>query len=190
MVRQLVLVKHAQPILEPSTPPRTWTLGPDGEEGARRLARALAGYAPFALASSPEPKALRTAEIVAAADGVAVRVHDDLREFDRPALPLMSREDHRRLNAAIFSDPDRPALGTESAAAALARFGRGIHAAIEESGAVETLVVITHGTVLTLLTAAHNDIDPLELWSRLACPSYVVLLLPGFRLESVEPRVE
>jgi len=188
MVRQLVLVKHAQPVLDPAVPPRQWTLGPDGEEGARRLARALAEFMPFALASSPEPKARRTAAIVGAALGVEVRVHEGLEEFDRPALPLMSREEHWRVNAAIFSDPRRPALGAESGEAALERFRRGIGDAIEHAAGVDTLVAIAHGTVITLLAAAHNELDPMDLWSRLECPSFIVLSLPGFRLGRVVPR--
>lgn len=65
MPRQLVLVTHALPALDGAKPPREWILADEGENQARRLASALRRFLPFRVLSSPEPKALRTAELLA-----------------------------------------------------------------------------------------------------------------------------
>ena len=181
----LVLVKHAQPILDAAVPASLWRLSPEGEVQARHLARRLEEFRPLFLASSSEPKAMRTGEIVAAALGVPMRAVPGLEEFDRPALPLMSPAAHEELNAPIFDDPSVVVLGRESGAQALARFTAGVTMALDSASQAGNLVIVAHGTVISLFVAAHNDIDPKALWKRLTCPSYVVVRLPGFVLERV-----
>jgi broad specificity phosphatase PhoE len=186
MPPELILVKHAQPILDPAVPPKDWQLSPEGENQAERLARVLAPFMPFTLASSREKKARRTAEIAGGTLGLQVHTVEGLHEFDRPALPLMSAVEHERLNTAIFDDLSRVMIGRESGAQALARFTAGVHAALDTLAGSRTLVAVTHGTVISLFVAAHNAIDPRQLWKRLQCPSFVALALPGFRLVRVE----
>jgi broad specificity phosphatase PhoE len=178
----LILVKHASPVLTAAAPPRDWVLSARGEAEADRLAQRLREFLPFRLVSSSEPKALRTAEIVGAALGVAVHGVDGLREIDRPPLPIVTPDAHRQLNAAIFAYPERPALGTESARDALDRFSVAIEAALGDYDGEEKLVVIAHGTVIALFVAAHNTIDAFTLWSRLDCAAFVVLHVPTYQL--------
>ncbi|HXW04390.1 MAG TPA: histidine phosphatase family protein [Vicinamibacterales bacterium] len=182
--RLLVLVKHALPILEPAVPPRDWLLGSEGECQSRRLAIQLAPYAPFRLVASREPKALMTGRLLAAELDLEVSAAAGLEEFDRPALPLISREDHERLNEAIFRKPDTPVLGTESAADALNRFSRAIRTELART-TTRNLVAISHGTVISLFVAAHNQRDAFDIWKSLACPSFVVLEVPSFCLRTV-----
>jgi broad specificity phosphatase PhoE len=179
--RVVVLVKHALPVLDASLPPRDWHLGAAGKAEAQRLADRLRPFLPFRLISSPEPKALSTSAIVAAALKVPVHSVEGLQEFDRPPLPIMSLEEHQRVNAEIFSEPDRAVLGSESAHAALARFSSALLAEIPaiRSG---NLVAVSHGTVISLFTARHNDVDPFTIWRALACASFAVLELPSFSL--------
>jgi broad specificity phosphatase PhoE len=56
-------------------------LSPHGLEQARRVGRYLGPRAIVAIWSSPQQRALRTAEQIAARSGVPVRVHPDLREW-------------------------------------------------------------------------------------------------------------
>jgi broad specificity phosphatase PhoE len=185
MSTRIVLVKHAQPVLDAAVPPRDWHLGAEGAQQAARLARRLEQFVPFALASSREPKALETADIVGLELNVPMEVIDGLEEFDRPALPLMSPAERERINARIFDAPSERVLGTESAAEALTRFSQGVANALELARDTDTLVLVTHGTVISLFVAAHNDVDARELWKGLQCASFVVLALPGFRLTPV-----
>lgn len=167
--RRLILVKHAQPVLDAAVPPREWRLGREGEEQSHRLAERLRTFLPFTLVSSPEPKAVRTAEIVAATLGITSAVVDGLEEFDRPAMPIVTRGEHTRLNASIFTTRARPVLGRESADAALARFSAAIDRALAPLPSRHTLVVIAHGTVIALFVAQQTGRDAFELWKRLEC---------------------
>lgn len=182
MSRQIVLVKHAQPVLDAGVPPCYWQLGAEGEEQARRLARRLEAFVPFTLATSREPKAQRTAEIVARELDVASETVDGLEELDRPTLPLMSAAERERINAGIFTAPFERVLGRESAAEALVRFTDGVAKVHEHARESHSVVIITHGTVISLFVAAHNDIDAMTLWKQLECASFVVLTSTGFRL--------
>jgi broad specificity phosphatase PhoE len=187
--RSLVLVKHALPALEHAVPARHWQLATEGEAQSRRLARELLDFQPFRLVCSHEPKATRTAEIVASELSVPVAVQAGLEELDRSVLPLLSASEHAALNAPIFAEPERAVLGKESGAAALRRFSAAVTAALEDTPEDQHLVAVTHGTVIALLVAAHNRIDGYELWQRLACPSLVVLGLPDLDLVEVLDRV-
>jgi broad specificity phosphatase PhoE len=171
----LVLVKHAQPVLDAARPPREWDLAAEGEEQAARLADALRPYLPFQMVSSPELKARRTSDIVAATLGITAVTVEDLRELDRPVLPILSRGGHEALNARVFQEFDRPVIGRESAAAALQRFDVAVRQRLGPPFE-HNIVVVAHGTVISLFVAAANpSIDAFALWRRLQCPSYVIL---------------
>lgn len=185
--RQIVLVKHALPVLDPARPARHWQLGAEGEAQARALAVALRRFNPFRLVTSTEPKAMRTAEIVANEFGVEVTGLEGLREIDRPVLPIMPRDELERFNAQLFEQFDAPVVGAESARAALERFSRALEE-VAAAGSASNVVVVTHGTVIALFAAAHNPLDAFHLWQRLDCSMFVVLALPSFQLlEIVNP---
>lgn len=184
MPTALVLVKHAMPVLDPSRAAREWQLGAEGDLQSKRLASRLRAFAPLRLVTSPEPKASTTGQLVAAELGLHVSSVEALREFDRPVLPLVSKAEHERQNAPIFADLTRPVLGAESGRDALNRFSAAVGAELARTVA-QSLVVITHGTMISLFVAAHNQVDAFELWRELTCPSLVVLDVPSFSLREV-----
>src|SRR5262245_51514256 len=118
----LVLVKHAHPLLDATKPAREWDLASEGEGQAKRLGALLRRFVPCRLVTSPEPKALRTSEIVAGELGISLAIVDGLREIDRPVLPIMSSHEHESLNARIFMEFDHRVMGSESAREARQRF--------------------------------------------------------------------
>jgi broad specificity phosphatase PhoE len=175
--RHLILVKHALPVPEPSVPAREWRLGAEGEAQAARLAAQLCDYEPFALFSSNEPKAARTAELMGPATAV-----DALREIDRPILPWMGTEEHKAFNKRLFEDVDVAVVGDESAADALERFEDAV-VSVCDGVSDKNVVAVAHGTVVALFVAHHNaGVDAYDLWQELDCASFVVLALPGFAL--------
>lgn len=181
---RVVLVKHASPILDPSRPAWEWHLGEEGEAQSRRLARRLRMFSPLRLVASREPKAFKTGQIVAVELDLPITSVEGLEEFDRPVLPMMSKAEHERVNAAIFADLDRQVLGRESARGALGRFSAALNGQLAQTDE-PTLVVITHGTVISLFAGAHNEVDALGLWKRLSCPSFVVMEVPTFAIVEV-----
>ncbi len=178
----LVLVKHAMPVLEADVPPRHWQLDDRGEAEASVIASALAEFAPAQLYTSPEPKARQTAEIIAPALGASVRSHPGLVEFDRPALPLMDEHEHASLNRRVFAEPSLAVLGSESADAAQRRFAAAIDEIVGTAAEHHATIAMSHGTVISLFVASHNDLDAFDLWQSLRCGGACVLRLPDFAL--------
>ena len=54
----------------------------------------------------------------------------------------------------------------------------------------DNVVIVAHGTVITLYVAQHTGVEPLPLWRRLGLPSFVVLSLPDLGMLDVIERVE
>lgn len=186
--RQLVLVKHALPELDPTRPARAWVLGTEGERQAAVLADELRRFMPFRLAASPEPKASRTAGIVADALGLGVHLDDGLREIDRPVLPIMPRDEHERYNLRLFAEFDRPVIGAESAREAQQRFSAAVARLLAQDPS-QNHVVVAHGTVVALFAAGRDQAKAVALWKRLQCPSFVVLDLPSMEVREVVDRI-
>jgi broad specificity phosphatase PhoE len=167
--------------MDPSVPPREWRLGSEGEEQSRLLARRLSLYLPFALISSKEPKAVRTAQIVAAYSGVAPQLVEGLEEIDRPAMPIVTAEEHERQNAPLFNARGAPAPGSESADAASARFHTAMVRAVEQASSNQNLVVVSHGTVISLFVEEQTGVDAFTVWKRLGCGEFVTVRMPPSR---------
>jgi broad specificity phosphatase PhoE len=135
----------------------------------------LKSFLPCRLVCSSEPKAVATAEIVAAQLGIPYRVVDGLEEIDRVPNPIVTREEHERLNAALFADRASAVVGIESANAALARFSAAIQRTIDAGAAGQTLVVISHGTVISLFIEQRTGRDAFETWRTLQCGDYAAI---------------
>ena len=149
-------VRHAQVVLELERPAATWRLSPAGREAAERLAQRLAPV-PRVL-SSPESKAVATAEPIARLSGVALELDERLREVDR-AHNLPTADEHRAAVRAYLEGGDVP--GWESGTVARARFADALEG-------VDDAAVVTHATVLSLFLG--YDFDE---WSGIALPDVI-----------------
>jgi len=170
----LILVRHGRPLIDPDAPPTTWPLCPDGREAVAKLATQLAQYAPSAVASSPEPKALETAQIIADQLGLKVEVDAGLHEHKRPALAFGTEEAFRARIAQVFAEPAKAVAGGESVEQACARLAK----ALAEHPA-RPLVAVTHGTVLSHYLARSLGLDAHDLWRSLHTPDAFVLDADG-----------
>jgi broad specificity phosphatase PhoE len=182
---KLILIKHALPIFEPSKAARYWVLGSEGKAQSKLLVKRIKHYFPFSLFSSNEPKAIQTAEIISGEFDIKFQTLEGLREINRPVLPLLSEEEFIKLNREIFKNPDEPVIGNESAKKALSRFDTAIDENVEEDLKKRNVVIISHGTVISLFVEKYNSIDAFQLWKNLSCCSFVELEYPGYHLKRV-----
>jgi broad specificity phosphatase PhoE len=113
-------------------------------------------------------------------------VVDGLQEIDRPVLPIMSPSEHERVNARLFSEFDQRVIGRESAREAQERFAAAMRSELDRTD-TGNLIVVTHGTVMSLFVSQHNNLDPFQLWKRLECTSFIVLEQRSYRLIEVVP---
>lgn len=183
-MRKLILVKHAAPHIIPTLPAHAWHLSADGQQRCRLLARLLAPYCPATIVSSREPKAAETAAHIATHLHTSWRLGEGLHEHDRANVAYLTREHLDNAVAAFFSHPDELCLGQETAHQARMRFDTAIGKILSDTP-VGNVIVIAHGTVITLFVAHHTGLPAFPLWQRLGLPSFVVLTLPEFGLEEI-----
>ena len=179
--RTLVLVKHAEPIVDPGVPPNRWRLSANGRRQSVVLAERLNSYAPGVIVASEEPKASETGSLVAEHLGVVLEPFLGLHEHDRTGVPFGTQTEFEQAARQFFENPKELVWGNESAEQATERFAKAIDEVLERHSN-HSLVVVTHGTVISLLLSQRSGVNGYEHWRKLGLPSFCVLTVPGFEL--------
>lgn len=166
----LILVRHSQPEITQGVPACEWRLSAEGRARCQPLAEEIAQrYAPVAIVSSDEPKAIETAALIARPLGLTAELRPDLREHEREAGPLLDARAFQAAIADLFARPEELVYGRETATQALARFSRAIGMVLAEHP-VGDVVVVSHGTVMSLYLAATAGSDGYAVWRSLRLP--------------------
>jgi broad specificity phosphatase PhoE len=165
----VLLARHSVPEVDRSIPASEWRLSAEGRARCDALAERVAAHDPELVVASIEPKALETAELLAARLGLEVRESAELREQERRTVGWLERDELEAAIRRLFMEPDRVVFGEESAAAALTRFSRAVE------GLGDGAVVVSHGTVISLYVAAQTGRDAFELWQSLELPDLLVV---------------
>lgn len=173
-MQTLVLVKHSLPEIVENVPASEWRLSVEGQARCKRLADRLARYQPNQIISSVEPKAKETAETLAAELGLSASVVEDLHEHDRNHVGYLSNEKFQESVRDFFAQPDELAFGSETADQAYQRFQVAIDTILRRFPS-QTIIVVAHGTVISLYVSRFVGISALSLWKELGLPSFVVL---------------
>jgi broad specificity phosphatase PhoE len=183
-VPHLVLVRHARPEVVRGAPSILWRLSEDGRKSCEALADKLRAYGLRHVVTSTEPKAFETGRLLSTALGIPVSKLDGLEEHHRDAEQFVDNATFEARIGDLFRTPDRIVFGSETASAAASRFT----AAVEQSVASypgESLAVVAHGTVISLVVAARTGMDGFDLWRRLGMPSllsFVCQIMNWWRL--------
>ena len=186
MESRLVLVRHGKPEIEEGTPSTQWPLSQPGREAASSLATQLSDFKFQSITSSPELKAISTAEAIAQKLGLNVEIDDDLSEHKRHSTSFLPLEDFNAQIARLFESPwSELVFGDETANAALERFTRALDRQYVSSGSGDVLMV-THGTIMSIYVASRLSIDPLPFWRSLTTPTAIVI--SGNEMVFLEPR--
>jgi len=181
--RRLILVRHSVPDIRPDVPSAEWRLSPEGFARARGLARRVQPQGASAIFTSREPKAAETARAMAGEWGLEVEEVDGLHEHERPLVQIFPREVFEATIRELFNRPGELVFGSETAERARRRFTVAVMRLVAaRSGDV---VVVTHGTVMTLFVAAAAGVEPFSFWKRQQMPFAVTLALPELRIERI-----
>jgi broad specificity phosphatase PhoE len=183
-MRRLVLIRHSLPEIDADVPARAWRLSEEGRRRCVRLAEEVSAYAPAVVVTSEEPKAIETGQIVAERLGLYWETAAGLHEHERPWAPWEGREAFEAKVAQFFQRPESPVFGAETAEQADRRFRAALDQVLHKHGQGD-MAVVSHGTVMTLLVAGSNQLDPFGFWKSLGLPAVVVLAIPGYRLVDV-----
>ncbi|MFC4639703.1 histidine phosphatase family protein [Deinococcus hohokamensis] len=173
MPRTLHLIKHGRPRMVPGTPAHDWALAPDALGDLPALIDRLRPH-PELVVSSEEPKAVATAQALAAALGTPHRRMLGLHEHLRYTTGFVSPEAFQAQVDRFFREPGALVMGEESADDARTRFRNAVHA-VMQGNPQDTVAVVAHGTVISLLAAEGSGRDPAVLWRSLEFLGHVTL---------------
>jgi broad specificity phosphatase PhoE len=181
-VRHLILVRHAQPEIVLGVPAHAWHLSEQGRSVCLPLVNRLASYKPSILASSPEPTAIETAEILASRLSLPVipipGLHEHEHEHERGPVGALDQSAFEAAIAVFFARPQELVLGEETAAQARDRFTRTIDGVVRKHpDGDDVAIAVAHGSVMTLSVAARIGVAPFPFWRRLRLPDVVALPL-------------
>ena len=174
MKKYLILVKHSLPEIEEDRPAPEWRLSQEGRLRAHKLAGLLEAFRPEVIVSSPESKAKETAEMISKRLQMEICVAQDLHEHDRSNVPYLSQAAFQTSMREFFQKPGELVFGSETADQAHVRFYQALHGILDEYRN-RTVVVVTHGTVMSLFVSRLTGSSDFELWNRMGLPSYIAI---------------
>lgn len=185
MTTKLLFVRHAAVAHNPTQPSHTWPLSADGRFQAAQLAPQLAPHHPTRVITSDEAKAQATGQIIAQALGLPWHTAPGLQEHDRHNVPFFAnQEDFTTAVAQFFAYPNKLVFGNETAQAARERLATAVQQQ-QTAYPHDTLIIVTHGTVLTLFLCQHNPhLNPFAFWQKLPLPWVGLVTLPAYTLIS------
>ncbi|MCH7801869.1 MAG: histidine phosphatase family protein [Chloroflexi bacterium] len=166
----------------PHVPASEWQLNAEGRRRCGPLAHRLKAHQPASLYTSTESKARDTAALLGQSLNVTPKALSGLEEHHRDNEPFVDSPDqfHESISR-FFENPDRLVYGEETANQALERFDAAVRRAVEEAQN-PNVIVVCHGTVISLFLARHTGIDPMDIWPRLSLPSFAILKIPEYDL--------
>ncbi|MET4427782.1 MULTISPECIES: histidine phosphatase family protein [unclassified Mycolicibacterium] len=158
---QLLVIRHALPLRSEPGQGSDPDLSPEGIEQANRLPDALKRFPITRLVSSPQRRAIQTAQPVADALGMSVDIDDRLAEYDRDLehytpIEEASKEDLQRL-----IDGHLP--GGVDEGGFIARVKAGVEDIVGSAAHEDTVALFSHGGVINALV--HDIMST----SRLLC---------------------
>ena len=149
---QLLLVRHALPLRSEHGEGSDPDLSEEGWAQVERLPEALARFPISRVVSSPQRRAIRTAEPVAAARQLSVEIDDRFAEYDRDLpvyIPVEQIKAERPEEWARLAQGHLPSAVDEDA------FRARVRAAVDDLVAAadpeDTVAVFSHGGVINVL---------------------------------------
>jgi broad specificity phosphatase PhoE len=178
----LVFIRHSQTRPDPNIPSPQWSLTEEGRRRCGPLAERLIPYNLDVIATSREPKAIQTGELVAQKLGIPSRIMENLQEHARETAPhFVTREEFLEAVSNLFARPDKLVFGEETAIEARERFTRGVKSVLT-AYPQENIAIVTHGTVLSLFASQHTGREIYPFWKSLGMPAIIAFSHPEMKL--------
>ena len=189
-MRKLILIKHAMPNIDESVPSKEWLLSEEGKIKSKSLANYIKEYNVKHIYTSDEQKAIETGEIICKELNLDLKIHKNLHENDRTGLNYLTHDEYDKVFKSFFNNPFNNVVGNETAKGAQSRFIEAITDIIENNEAEEDIVIVAHGTVISLFVSNFNKVDTFPLWQSLELPSFVELTIPNYKIINVIKAVD
>jgi 2,3-bisphosphoglycerate-dependent phosphoglycerate mutase len=170
-MERLILVRHAEPEVNPSLAAAEWSLTSRGEFAVRRLATVLSGFHPGWIVTSPERKARETAALLA--ESLEIPVGEDPLLAEHGAGPDEFIADYgvfRQLVQEHFAQPRLAVFRNEAAADAAQRMSICVDQCRDAGGVP---VLVSHGRIMASWLADLTGQDAWEIWNGFRLPDLI-----------------
>ena len=159
-LRNVVLIRHAEPLVEPNRPPAEWHLSSRGRKLSYELGTCLITRGLRRLVTSPEEKAMATVTVVAEVLGVIIIADDRLCEVRRPWI------DSNFADAVARYLQGERIEGWEPFERVVSRLQDSL-VSHSDAGPVG---LVTHGTAMACILDSLDLADRAHFWSDLTMP--------------------
>lgn len=149
---QLLLIRHALPLRSEPGQGADPDLSEDGRAQVNRLPDGLARFPISRVVSSPQRRAIQTAEPVAEARGLPVDIDHRFAEYDRDLpvyIPIEQIREENPQEWARMAQGHLPSAVDE--AAFCARVGAAVDDVVEAAEPQDTVAVFSHGGVINVV---------------------------------------
>ena len=146
---QLLIIRHALPLRSEPGQGSDPHLSEDGIEQAKRLPEALARFPISRLVSSPQRRAIQTAQPVAEALGLQIDIDDRLAEYDYELSHYVPIEEASEEDVQRLIDGHLP--GGVDEAAFIERVTAGVADIVAAADHEDTVALFSHGGVINAL---------------------------------------
>jgi len=102
-----------------------------------------------------------------------MRVYENLQEHDRSKTAYLSRDAFALMIQNFFDKPDELVFGNETANQAHQRFRDAVDSVLNQHKN-QTVLIVAHGTVISLFVSRLTGTPDFSLWKELGLPSFVV----------------
>ena len=172
---EIYLVRHAETQADPTLPPASWELTPEGHAAAL----SLKGVLPEIVFTSPEPKAVQTARHLTDLPVVLV---EEFREHRPESGEWLSKDEFAASVERYFRKSDDRVWGDSRSETAM-RFKRGLNQVIAEIGDERRCTIVSHGRILCSFMGELAGSSGYEFWKRLSMPAVMKLEVRGDEMQ-------
>ena len=163
MNNRFIFLRHALTKFDPKKPANKWILRDEGIEQISKLCDDKIFFDVDIIISSTEKKAIQTAHYIAKNVEKKIITNSALNELNKGERVIETAEEHRQCVKAIFNDIH--VGGWETAENVLKRFRIEI-AKIDQEHTEKTILIVSHGIILTLYFGYLLTIENLKLFER------------------------
>lgn len=176
-MERLILVRHAEPEVDPTLAAAEWPLTSRGEFAVRRLATVLSGLEPGWIVSSPERKARETAALIA--ESLEIPVAEEPLIAEQGAGPdefIANYGEFREMVRQHFIHSQQVVFRQEAAADAARRMAICVDQCRDAGGVP---VLVTHGRIMASWLASVTGRNAWEIWNEFRLPDLIEVDLDG-----------
>lgn len=184
LITSIYMIRHAEsPFIFGQE--RTRKLSLQGEKDAQKVTDLMINQEIDLIISSPYTRAIQTIEEIAVANNLEVKIYEELRERQLKGAYKLPEEEIQRAIKKSYEDTDFRLSGGESVKDVQNR-ALPIIKALLNKYAGKTILIGTHGNVMTVIMNFFDKEYGYEFWKKTSKPDIYKLVFSGETLQSVD----